>query len=338
MDALASRFSALTEANEAKLEAMRATVAERFEALQADNGRKLEEARQIGYGHFAFGAGLVVGDGATPARLWTILVGLIDAVQGETSQFHQTHGFNVHDFLVKSLRCFHVGFVEAPFNSPFRAQHMQREDSTFDECHFLPWIGDRYDDGGLDGLRVLVLGESHYDWGLDPSKERQATRFVMASEISGSTYHEFFSRVGHTLFGRAMPQTRAELSVLWNRVAFYNYVQEYVGNGPQQRPSKEAWIRAESPLRVVLNALQPDFVLSCGRELYDHLKGIPGLTQAPEFGRDQSTRSREIACGERWAVIGLINHPASHGFSPAAWRPRVLEYLARAGQVKSMTS
>jgi hypothetical protein len=38
----------------------------------------------------------------------------------------------------------------------------------------MPWIGPDYQNGGFDGLRVLVLGESHYSWDLEPDEVRYA--------------------------------------------------------------------------------------------------------------------------------------------------------------------
>jgi hypothetical protein len=34
---------------------------------------------------------------------------------------------------------------------------MQIDDSAFDACGFMPWIGPDYQNGGFDGLRVLIL-------------------------------------------------------------------------------------------------------------------------------------------------------------------------------------
>lgn len=207
---------------------------------------------------------------------------------------------------------------------------MQIDDSVFDACGFMPWVGPRYQDGGFDGLRVLILGESHYSWGLEASRVRHATRIVVQGELSGTDRHRFHDRVVRVMRGSKGRIPHEDGVGFWNGVAFYNYVQEFVGEHPRDRPTTAQWEHAATVLPTVLAALRPHFVLACGRGLYEQLKTVPDLTSAPEFGSDNYTRSREIATGpgER-GIVGLIYHPASVGFSARKWAPRVQEYLAR---------
>ena len=205
------------------------------------------------------------------------------------------------------------------------------DDSAFASCNFVPWIGADYEAASLRGLRILVLGESHYRWGLDPIQERDATRLVMEDEITGAHAHSFHSRVAKTVLGADSCTSREDQRRFWSGVAFYNYVQEFVGDRPGDRPSPAAWSTAAIALPCVLEALRPDFILACGRALYEHLKSVPNLTADPLYGADSLTRSRTIATGPNaHAIVGLVHHPASRGFSPAAWHPRVLSYLDRA--------
>jgi hypothetical protein len=211
----------------------------------------------------------------------------------------------------------------------------------FPDCHFYPWVGPHYTDGvidGLDGLRVLVLGESHYAYGLPVEKERGLTQLVIQEELEGKMRHRFISGVTRALFSRATVDDRARFSSLWNAMAFYNYVQEYAGDGPRKRPSDAAWQRSAVPFRSVLATLQPDFVLACGRMLYERLKLVEGLTDDGQYGDDgdKRTRSREIELGGgRRGVLGMIYHPASFGFRADEWHPRIGEYVQRAKRVKA---
>ena len=216
---------------------------------------------------------------------------------------------------------------------------MQIDDSAFDACGFMPWIGPDYQNGGFHGLRVLILGESHYSWDLEPDQVRYATRRVVQDELSGAFRHRFHARVLRVMRGSRGRLPGEEISRFWNGVAFYNYVQEFVGNSPRDRPSPAQWEHAATVLPTVLAALRPHFVLACGRGLYEHLKLVPDLTSAPEFGADDYTRSREIATGsgER-GVVGLIYHPASVGFSARKWAPRAQQYLSRARRLSGVDS
>ena len=218
--------------------------------------------------------------------------------------------------------------LQRPFN----------DDDAFANCHFFPWVGPDYLAGVIDGLRVLVLGESHYSFGLPAAKERGLTRLVIREELDGKMRHRFISGVTSALFGRATVDDRARFATLWNAMAFYNYVQEYAGDGPRKRPSDAAWLRSAAPFRSVLTAIQPDFVLACGRMLYERLKQVDGLTDQAEYGKDgdKRTRSRLIDIGGgRKGVLGMMYHPASFGFRAVEWQPRIHEYLDRAEQVRA---
>jgi hypothetical protein len=217
-------------------------------------------------------------------------------------------------------------------------QRLLPDDDAFAACHFLPWVGRAYTDGVIDGMRVLVLGESHYSFGLPADRQRGLTQLVIEEELDGKMRHRFISGVTSVLFDRGAVDDRARFATLWHALAFYKYVQEYAGDGPRKRPSDAAWQRAASPFRYVLAALKPDFVLACGRALYKRLKQVEGLTPYGEYGKDDDHRTRsrliDIGAGRR-GVLGMIYHPASFGFRGVEWQPRVREYLARARQVRA---
>jgi hypothetical protein len=93
-------------------------------------------------------------------------------------------------------------------------------DGDFPDCHFYPWVGPHYTDGAIDGLRVLVLGESHYSFGLPVEKERGLTRLVIQEELDGKMRHRFISGATRALFDRAAVTDCARFSSIWNAMAF----------------------------------------------------------------------------------------------------------------------
>jgi hypothetical protein len=227
-------------------------------------------------------------------------------------------------------------------SSGWQRTSMQIDDSLFGACNFMPWIGPEYwNTGALDGLRVLVLGESHYRWKPPPPRDCDATRVVMEAEIAGTDPpHPCHARVVGAMLGVDDARARGEITRFWNAVAFYNYVQEYVGDRSGVRPTKAAWQSGEAALPIVLAALRPHFVLACGSDLYNHVAKIDGLTDSPEHGTDALTRSREIVTfyPER-GIIGMMYHPAYQGgFATEQWRIRVLAYIGRAHALKAALS
>jgi hypothetical protein len=215
---------------------------------------------------------------------------------------------------------------------------LNRESS---QCHFYPWVGPAYEGGAIDGLRILVLGESHYTYpGLTDANERTLTCRVIEADYEGGRKHKhrFISAVTTVLFGQAAVRDREQFREHWDRLAFYNFVQELAGSGSNhRRPSEAAWGRSVAPFRWLLSQLQPDMVLACGRTLYERLKLVDGLTSEPLYG-DEARRSRsrllDVANGHP-AVLGMIYHPASRHFLAREWRPFVQIYLDRARAVRA---
>ena len=212
-------------------------------------------------------------------------------------------------------------------------------DGESSHCHFYPWVGPAYEAGAIDGLRILVLGESHYTYdGLTEANERTLTRRVIEEEFEGKRKHRFISAVTTVLFGRDAARDREQFRERWNQLAYYNFVQELAGSGSNhRRPSEAAWAQSVAPFRWLLLQLQPDMVLGCGRTLYERLKLVDGLTFEPLYG-DGARRSRsrllEVANGHP-AVLGMIYHPASRHFSAREWRPFVQIYLDRARALRA---
>jgi len=211
--------------------------------------------------------------------------------------------------------------------------------SESSQCHFYPWVGPAYQAGAIDGLRILVLGESHYTYrGLTEANERTLTCRVIEEEFEEVRKHRFISAVTTVLFGRDAARDKEQFHEHWNRLAFYNFVQELAGSGSNhRRPSEAAWGRSVAPFRWLLSQLQPDMVLACGRTLYERLKLVDGLTSEPLYGDDaRRSRSRllEVAGGHP-AVLGMIHHPASRHFTAREWRPFVQKYLDRARAVRA---
>ncbi len=83
----------------------------------------------------------------------------------------------------------------------------------------------------------------------------------------------FFSVVSRILLGldEGGWLDAAERDGVWEHVAFYNYIQELVGNNERVSPNNEMWESAALPFRGILNELKPDLVLVLGDALNGHL-------------------------------------------------------------------
>jgi hypothetical protein len=68
---------------------------------------------------------------------------------------------------------------------------------------FLPWIGENYEDG-FNGLRTLVLGESHYESLNNPSINDSLNETIecVKEQANGDWSKAFWTKIATALIGR----------------------------------------------------------------------------------------------------------------------------------------
>lgn len=186
-------------------------------------------------------------------------------------------------------------------------------------CLFEPWRGSSYD-MGWRGLRILLLGESHYrEVDKDYSPVGFTSGVVRRSAIDGPT-ERFFTTIYRAVTGGAIPSV-AERSTFWESVAFYNYVQAWVGVGPRYRPTSADWGTGPAPFQSVLESLKPDCVLVLGQELWRNIPHAANETTVPLVPSGTAV-IRLYQTGTRQIPAAMIHHPSS-AFLQARWRPHV---------------
>ena len=203
-------------------------------------------------------------------------------------------------------------------------------DGTVEGVFFQPWVGETFAGGAVDGVRLLVVGESHYGDVSDVPDLRTLTKVVIRNHIDRPR-ERLFGRIEQLVGNGPLPDRAARVA-FWNRIAFYNFVQEVL---PQlgDRPTVKQWSEARSPFLSVLRTLRPQAVLVLGKVMWDSLS-VPPLFEsrsidvagAPYLFRWRITRDYSTIA--TWA-----NHPSgSRGFKMATWRPHVLALLLAASE------
>ena len=162
------------------------------------------------------------------------------------------------------------------------------DDSAFEGVGFLPWIGERYDGENRFGIRLLVLGESHYhDDG--PGTTRGT---IWKYTQPGGERHRFFTVIANVVRGERGWIGPEALARVFQELAFYNFVQSQVGSAPRGQPTFRQWVEAQDPLKTVLGVLRPDAVLVLGRELRRHILDWPGGIERETIAHPASSRLR----------------------------------------------
>jgi hypothetical protein len=184
-------------------------------------------------------------------------------------------------------------------------------------------VGDNYWCGFEGGPRLLILGESHYD---DDDPDKSLTQRLTREYAEGKWRHRFWTMTMQVVAGR--DKTEIDRMRFWQSVAFYNFIQEFVGSRPRTRPSAEAWLSANHPFEAVLEALRPQALLVLGVALWDNLPNLGGR-EGPML------RARELPPRESWVyplpesskvLATPINHPSS-GIGWETWHPIVAALL-----------
>ena len=138
---------------------------------------------------------------------------------------------------------------------------------------FHPWIGRLYGRESRFGVRLLVLGQSHYGQPDEVSEPRTFTREIVRC-YSAQHRHRYFTIIAKVLRGDRGWIEDEERAAIWENIAFYNYIQSLVP-APGIPPTSAQWDAAHTPFMTVLNTLQPDAVLVAGQRLWGQIEQMP---------------------------------------------------------------
>jgi hypothetical protein len=195
---------------------------------------------------------------------------------------------------------------------------------------FQPWVGSLYGRHSPFGVSVLVLGESHYDEGY--AQGDRLTEFVVRGhmEARGKQY-AFWTKIGRTFTGPDYGDA-ASRRAFWESIAFYNYVQDFVGTAARQRPTEEHFRSSWPAFTSLLAALKPDVVVTLGFGLWGALQPMLSVRRPLGVtvpGSRESHYSLLTQAAPGAGVIGFTKHPST-GYRPADWRAVVEALMRRA--------
>lgn len=174
------------------------------------------------------------------------------------------------------------------------------------EIGFVPFVGPRYEEG-IDGARVLLLGESHYrKEGLDNSPEitRPYTRTVFGDRTEPTRTAgdgRYFPPLDRLLTNNAAPPNK-QAAAAWEKVAFSNLIQEFVGaSAGGSRTGTQFRNGTRVHVEHVLPVLRPDVILVLGRATWRGFDaGSIRNDLQPYYAKH--VRSRHQAYREIWSL------------------------------------
>jgi hypothetical protein len=201
------------------------------------------------------------------------------------------------------------------------------------QVRFLPFEGVHYEHGFRSGLKLLLLGESHY------GEDRGAamTRHWLRLHEEGETGN------------RSMTWTKCETLMsycsnhdprsLWERIAFANFVQISLED-QHCRPEPDHWKTGWDAFPELLTIVKPDVMLVLGKTVWDEL---PWDDRQPSaFQHHPELRTGDDQWGVVYArqdgghtIAGFVYHPSHPGWSAKAWYPHVERLLSAAERIIS---
>lgn len=149
---------------------------------------------------------------------------------------------------------------------------------------FEPFVGRLYNNGGLHGKKLLILGESHYCKNIDVCKRCGDMKFTDCKQFTTNVLNRFlnykqglgnhenwmrtFTRFTNILHGYHIENER--LIQFWDSVMFYNYIQKAMCE-PRTPPDEEVFQNSTASFFELLHEYSPDIIIVWGERLWDRL-------------------------------------------------------------------
>lgn len=199
-----------------------------------------------------------------------------------------------------------------------------------------PWHGERWaqTDNLLGGLRIMILGESHYhDEAPIGTDVPDMTEHVIKSYLANPGSVPFLSKIERLVMGDSAPWASEDF---WDSVVFYNYIPVVAANKARQRPPEELWNGAAPRLfGEVVKRVGAEAILVCGVDLWRRMPiGLIERQDAYQAGgRRWREREYEVAMPYR-AVAAHIPHPSSWGWKFARCEPVIRHLRSRVNDIR----
>ena len=189
---------------------------------------------------------------------------------------------------------------------------------------FKPWIGKNYLTHGYNGIKIFLLGESHYcgdceschDYGSEKCKK---TTIKVVEDFlnykSGNGVHKHYittyTRFTDIFIGKKI--SNDELINFWNSIVFYSYVQIAMDT-PRQAPSMEDFETGDEAFVEVMRELQPDIIIVWGNRLWEKMPDSFRVVNRDFLDRQGRTLYYYSCNGKEIPAIGVY-HPSSSYFT-----------------------
>lgn len=184
-----------------------------------------------------------------------------------------------------------------------------------------PWIGSNYSSGGINGNKILIVGEAAYKRGGYPEGYDRSNHTVSLAggaiglDENGGYWDKkkFYTRIARIF--DIDPCSYEQRKALWSSVAYCNFIVEILTE-PRGKLLPEHWELGKQAFLEVLRLTRPDIAICFSQRMWRH---IPKLNDCVIKNRYRAyARSAVFALDDTHSVRLLsFKHPTSQGFD---WR------------------
>lgn len=175
-----------------------------------------------------------------------------------------------------------------------------------------PWVGIKYESPDIFPCRTLIVGESRHAKIVERFNPFIVINFV-SDDICGDdpwVFGKFSTKIRRVIFGQ---DGDVGPMGFWGHVAFYTFVQYFVDDALQQRPTHEMWKASVPAFERVVDELKPERILILGLESWRNLLASVAHNPVSEY-------QAVLLIGPHEVLAGYIHHPSS-AMKYDKWRP-----------------
>jgi hypothetical protein len=190
---------------------------------------------------------------------------------------------------------------------------------------FKPWVGKNYSSTGINGKKLLILGESHYcgencptcgKLEIDDKNCREFTTnvvngFLKYKEGDGECegWMNTYTKFGNIFYNRHL--SFDEVQAFWDSIVFYNFVQSST-NGPRESPTSKEFTKSASAFFEILQEYKPDLIIVWGKRLWHQ------MPETNDYGKEKIMFEDQDRGPFRYYTIDQKKIPAFKIYHPSS--------------------
>ncbi len=189
---------------------------------------------------------------------------------------------------------------------------------------FLPFVGKNYNNGGMFGKRIMVLGDSHYGSVPQPNITQDVMVWYLDQNVEREGWMNTFLKFERSLVNReTTPKDSCEI---WNSLLFYNYLQVLL-DGPREAGTEQQYRDSSGAFFQVLDRYMPDIIIVWGKRLWKNLPWDNWIEGAPVTvdGEEIDNGFYKLSDGHRVRAL-CVYHP-SVGYSWDYWHKVIMRFM-----------